>query len=136
MARLDRLGRGAVGQPRRLGAEARALGRDLQAGVRGVAVEGAEAERVQHRREGDVRIVRQRVAQRQRAMGGQLGHEPIRQRLEAVVLLRLRSPARTAPPPMVMTARWTAPFGLPAAGASSSPPARLGSTGASSSGRT
>ncbi len=32
MARLDRLGRGGVGESRRLGDEGRALGRDLQAG--------------------------------------------------------------------------------------------------------
>ena len=52
---------------------------------------------MQHSRKGCVRIVRQRIPQRQGAMGGQLGDEPFRQRLEAVVLidfgLRRRSTA-------------------------------------------
>ena len=43
---------------------------------------------MQHRLEGDVRIVRQRIAQRQGAMGGQLGHQPIRKRTDGLVLLR------------------------------------------------
>ena len=56
--RLDRLGRRGVRQARRLGAEARMLRRDLQAGVGRVAVEDLEAERMQDRLEGDMRIVR------------------------------------------------------------------------------
>src|SRR3546814_4922105 len=42
---------------------------------RSVAIEAIEAERVEDRDEGGVGIVRQRVAQRQRAMGRQLGDE-------------------------------------------------------------
>ena len=86
--RVDRLGGGGLRQTRRLSAEARMLRRDLQAGVRGVAVEGVEAEGVQHRLESDVRIVRQRIPQGQGAMGGQLGHQPIRERTDGFVLLR------------------------------------------------
>jgi len=86
MAGLDRLGRGAVGQSRRLGAERYALGQDLEASAGCHPVEGTEAERVEHCREGRARIVRQCVPQRQRALRRQLGDEPFRQRLEAIVL--------------------------------------------------
>jgi hypothetical protein len=48
MAGLDRLGRGAIGESRRLGAEARALGQNLEAGARRHSIEGTEAKRVQH----------------------------------------------------------------------------------------
>src|SRR5262245_40099868 len=40
---------------------------------------------MERRREGGVRIARQRVSQGQGTMGRQLGDEPFRQRLEAVV---------------------------------------------------
>src|SRR5579863_9093927 len=52
------LGRCRLRQPRRLSAEAGLLRRDLQAGIRGEAVEGAEAERMEDRLECDMRIVR------------------------------------------------------------------------------
>ena len=57
---------------------------------RDVAREGVEAELVQQRRHGDMRIVRDGVAQRQRAMGGQLRHQPIGQRLDGVVVIVFR----------------------------------------------
>ena len=85
---VDRLGGRGVVQARRLVGEAGALGVDLQAGIDGVAVERLEAEGVQHRDERRVGIVGQRVAQRERPMGGQLGDETIGQRLDAVVFLR------------------------------------------------
>ena len=43
------------------------------------------------------------VAQRQRAMGGQLHHEPLRQRLDVVPR---HPPPPDGRPPIVMTARW------------------------------
>ena len=42
---------------------------------------------MQHSREGYVRIVCQRISQRQGPMGRQLSDEPFRQRLEAIVFL-------------------------------------------------
>jgi len=56
---------------------------------RGEAVEGCQYKIVQHRLEGDSRLVCQRVAQCQCAMCGQLGDQPIRQRLDRVVVLLL-----------------------------------------------
>jgi hypothetical protein len=44
---------------------------------------------VQQHGHGDVRMFRQRVAQRQGAMGGQLDDEPLGQRLDAVFLIVL-----------------------------------------------
>src|SRR3546814_14566757 len=84
---LDRLGRRNVGESRRLRAEARALRRDLQARLRDGVIEAIEAERVEDRDEGGVGIARQRVAQRQRAMGRQLGDETVGQRLDTIFLL-------------------------------------------------
>src|SRR3546814_17688722 len=54
---------------------------------RSVAIEAIEAERVEDRDEGGVGIARQRVAQRQRAMGRQLGDETVGQRLDTIFLL-------------------------------------------------
>jgi hypothetical protein len=45
---------------------------------------------VQQRRHRDMRIVGERVAQRERAMGGQFDHQPLGQRLDDVVLVLLR----------------------------------------------
>jgi hypothetical protein len=50
-------------------------------------------------------MLRDRVAQRQGAMRGQLDDEALGQRLDAVLLVVLRLAGW---PPMVMTARWTA----------------------------
>ena len=44
---------------------------------------------MQHGEVGDVGPVADRLAQRHRAVGGQLGNEPVGQRLHAFVLLRL-----------------------------------------------
>src|SRR5258705_8523560 len=81
MTRIDRPGRNAVGESRRLGAEACALSRNLKTAARRKPVEGGEAQSVQHRREGCTRVARQRIPERQGAMGGQLGDKPFRQRL-------------------------------------------------------
>ena len=43
---------------------------------------------MQHRLEGDVRFTRQRVSQRERAVGGQFRHQPVGQRADGVVLVR------------------------------------------------
>ena len=51
---------------------------------------------MQHGLEGDGRVVCQRIAQRQRAMCGQLGDEPIRQRLDGIVVLILDGFGRPA----------------------------------------
>jgi hypothetical protein len=45
---------------------------------------------VQYRGKGHDRIIRQRIAKRQRPVSGQLGDEPVRQRLDGVVLVILR----------------------------------------------
>ena len=85
----DRLGRGAVVQPRRLGAEADALQVEFQAAIRAVVVEDLQRQGVQRREEGDVRPLAERVAQAERAVRGQLGHQPVGERRQALVLLRL-----------------------------------------------
>jgi hypothetical protein len=94
MAGLDRLRGGTVGEPRSLDAEARALGGDFEAGPGRHPIERTKAERMQHRREGHARIIRKGIAQGQRAVRRELGDEPFRQWLNAVVLfavtLRLR----------------------------------------------
>jgi hypothetical protein len=90
MAGLDRLGGRAVGESRCLGVEARALGRDFETGPERHPIERTQAERVQYRREGHSRILRQGITQRQHAMRRELGDEPVGQRLETVILLRLR----------------------------------------------
>ena len=65
--------------------------RDLQATARRrEAIECRQHEIVQHRREGHGRIARQRIAKRQRPMCGQFGDEPVRQRLDGVVLVIFR----------------------------------------------
>ena len=51
--------------------------------------EGVAQKLVQQHGHGDVRMFRQRVAQRQGAMGGQLDHETLGQRLDAVFLIVL-----------------------------------------------
>ena len=89
MARIDGRGERAVGKAGRLRGEADALQVELQAGVLRVAVEHAQAERVERCEERDVGTSAERVAQRQRAMRGQLGHQPVGQRLEPLVLVRL-----------------------------------------------
>ncbi len=96
---LDRLGGVALGQPRRLVEEAGAPRLDLQAGIDGEVVERLEAEGVQRRDEGDFGIARERVAQRQRPVRGQLGDEPFGQGLDAVVLVSgfgIRGPGMAA----------------------------------------
>ena len=89
MPRLDGLGRGGIGETGRLGAEHETLGLDVDAAVEGVGIEELEGERVQRRHEGDVRVAGHGVAQGERAVRGELGHEPIRQRADALVLIRL-----------------------------------------------
>jgi hypothetical protein len=71
MAALNRLGRFALGQPRRLRGE-----RHLP-------------QRVQRSQQGHIRTLAQRVAQRQGAVRCQFGHQPVGQRLDAIFLLGL-----------------------------------------------
>ena len=89
MPSVERVRQGAVLQARRLGAETGALQIELQASVLSVAVERLQAERMQRRREGDVRMLAQRVAKRERPMRRQFGHQPVGDRLQALVFLRL-----------------------------------------------
>ncbi len=89
MAFAERPGRGAVVQPRRLGPEADALQVQLEAGVQRVAVEDLQAECVQGGEEGHVGMLAERLAECQRAMRGQLGHQSVGNRTHALVLLRL-----------------------------------------------
>ena len=81
----DRLGGGAVLQVGRLDGEEHMPHRGFQACAGRAVLEGVEAELVQQRRQGDARVVRHRVAQRQRAVGRQLTHEPLGQRPDGVV---------------------------------------------------
>jgi hypothetical protein len=70
VAGLDRIGGGAVGESRSLGAEAGALGGDFETSPGRHPIERTKAECVQHRREGHARILRQGIAQRQRTVCG------------------------------------------------------------------
>ena len=95
----QRSGRAGVVQARRLRGERDALHVELQAGVQRVVVEQLEAERVQRRQERDLRVLAQRIPQRQGSMRRQLRQQPVGQRLDAVLFLRLRrasDPAWTA----------------------------------------
>ena len=51
------------------------------------AIEQPETQRVQHRQEGGVGIAGDGLAQRQRAVGGELRHQPVGQRPDALVIL-------------------------------------------------
>jgi hypothetical protein len=63
--------------------------RRLETSARRRVLECVEAELVQQRRHRDMRIVRHHVPQRERAIGRQLAHQPIRKRLEGIVLVLL-----------------------------------------------
>ena len=89
MPSVERVRQGAVLQARRLGAETGALQIEFQASVLSVAVERLQAERMQRRHEGDVRMLAQRVAKRERPMRRQFRHQPVGNRLQALVFLRL-----------------------------------------------
>jgi hypothetical protein len=52
-------------------------------------LEDIEAELVEEQRHGDMRVVRHGVAQRQRPICGQLNEEPVRERLDDVVIIVL-----------------------------------------------
>ncbi len=88
VARLDGARRDGVGEARRLGGEQRAFRLNLQAGVEAVAVEQPQAERMQRGQEGRLRIGGERIAQREGAVRGELGQQPVGQRADALVLLR------------------------------------------------
>ena len=89
MPLLERAGERGVVQPRRLASELDALQLELQAGVRAVGVEHAQDQGVQRGQEGDIRPFAERMAQRQRAVRGQLGQQPIGDRPQTFVFLRL-----------------------------------------------
>ncbi len=85
----QRPGHCGVVQARRLRVERDALHVELQAGVQAVAVEQAQGEGVQRGQERHLGLLADRMPQGQGAMRGQLGQQPVRQRLDAVFLLRL-----------------------------------------------
>ena len=90
VALSDRFGRHAVLQSRRLGGKACALRADLQAGVGGIAVERVQDEHMQHRQERRVEVASDGVAERQRAVRGQLRDEAIGEGAQDVVLFGFR----------------------------------------------
>ena len=63
---------------------------EFEAAVEPIAVEQPEHERVQAGEERDLGRARHCIAQRDRAMRGQLGHEPVGDRAETLVFLRRR----------------------------------------------
>jgi len=81
----DRLGGGAILQVGRLDGEEHMPHRGIQACAGGAVLEGIKAELVQQHRQGDLRVVRHRIPQRQGAVGRQLADQPLRQRLDDVV---------------------------------------------------
>ena len=72
----DRFGGGRIGKARKGRGEI-VLGLDLQAGVAGVVVKQAKRQRVQHREIRHAGIVGERLAERQRTIGGELDHQPV-----------------------------------------------------------
>jgi hypothetical protein len=86
---VDGFGNCAVVQTGRLATEDNALHVEVEARFRRVAVEQLQAERMQRRQERDIRILSQRIAQTKRAIRGELGHQPIGDRLDALLLLVL-----------------------------------------------
>ena len=76
----DRLGRGTVLQIRRLDGEEYMPHRGLQASAWRGVLEGVEAELVQQRRQGDLRIVGDGISQCQGTVSGELADQPFRQR--------------------------------------------------------
>ena len=139
VTRVDRLRRGRVLQPLRLHREAGAAHRHLHRRPVGeVAGEDVEAELVQHGLERDGGRVRQLVAQRQRPLRGQLGHEAIRERLQVLVVLILRSGDLPADGDdgALNHGRVGISAIAPAVAGSVSPSCSGSPTGASSSGRT
>ena len=78
MPRRDRRRGREVGKARE-GRGERILGLDLQARVGRVVVEQPQRHRVQHGEKGHAGIVRKRVAQRKRMIGGELDHETVGQ---------------------------------------------------------
>ena len=61
--------------------------RGFKAAVPRAVPKGVEAELVEKRRHGDVRVLRHRVAQRERPVRGQLDQQPLGQRRDGVVLV-------------------------------------------------
>ncbi len=86
----DRLGGRAVLQVRRLDREEHLVDRRFEAIAGCRVLEGVEAELVQERRHRDLRVVRHGLPQRQRPVCGQLAHQPIRERLDGIILVLLR----------------------------------------------
>jgi len=82
---VDRLRVPRVGEAGGLPAENHALRLDLQTGVERIAIEEFETQHVQRRNEGCVRIIGERIAQGQRAVCGELGDKPVRDRPHVVV---------------------------------------------------
>ena len=89
VAIVDRLRRWAVLQFLGLGREEDVADIGLEAAGRVGVDEGVAQKLVQQHGHGDVRMFCQRVAQSQGAMGGQLDHETLGQRLDAVFLILL-----------------------------------------------
>ena len=82
----DSLRRQAHLEPRSLHGQSRALRLDLQAACRRIAPEDLERARVQNGEERRVGIVRQRITQGKRAMGGRFHHQALGERLRTVSL--------------------------------------------------
>ncbi len=86
----DRLGGRAFLEVGRLDREEHVPHRRFETVACRCVLEGVEAEFVQERRHRDMRIVRHGIPQRQRAVRGQFAKQPIRQRLNDVVLIVFR----------------------------------------------
>ncbi len=85
----DRLGRLGLAQSRRLRPERHLLEVEFQAGVLRVGIEDFQAEGVQRGQERDAGLFTDGAAQRKRAMCRQFGHQPVGDRLHAIVFFRL-----------------------------------------------
>jgi hypothetical protein len=78
-----------------LAAEDDVLHPDLKTGVGRVVIEQAETERVQACEERHVGVLSKRIAQGERAVRRELGHQPIGDRFQALIFLGLLRAYRT-----------------------------------------
>ena len=85
----DRLRRRTLVQIRRLTGKLDVADANFKASRRIALIEGIHTELVQKRGHRDLRMASDGIAQRQRAMRGQLRHKPVGQRADSIIVLVL-----------------------------------------------
>ena len=90
VAAIEAGGERGVVQTRRLRTEADAFHIEFKAGIHCITIEHLDAERMERREEGHVRLLAERMPKRESAVRGQFGHQPVGNGLQALVLVRFR----------------------------------------------